>query len=582
MRKKTSAFLTTLAACLLGPVAQAAEHPLDVVLLLDMQPQQRAGDRLFVTDMSGTPRVNRQLYPARLNACLLRNVTVPSDLKNVTEESWGYAQLARRLTQGKRTDLLDIQGTYASAGAPDADKALQRLVQAWLRAQGATAGLELARCGGTPTLPNSLGYSNYENNDLHEELVAIPRVLLPYVQDLPRYAKATAGDYSKTMLFSFDELLGPAQTLSAAKQAQVDLDSRYAQLAASDDRSQVAALVRAAGALPRSGGELDYCATAAMDAALILGYRSLGLDMLPALLNEQISDSRNRIRFAGNTAYDSVNDIFIAITSQRKPCQVVLGTAKEVVDLRAALAAQGRGAQSALYGALLPLDDARDRYARSLDQGYENYGQLAFARTIGAGTAALKQLRTYGVQSLADYNREAAAMQDSGHTAETSATAVLNFLQDRKDAQGNGRSTLAQRDARLAQLRREREQLEQARRERRAAYEQQFPYEAVLSCSTGQQHQSLLPCFMADGLNSHLEITSGTAYVLYQPWEFARLGAETPGEGLVIPLRAAFEITAQNIGERMVLRAMVRETATGRTVYEKGAARFGVIRISRE
>jgi hypothetical protein len=456
------------------------------------------------------------------------------------------------------------------------------LVQAWLRAQGATAGLELARCGGTPTLPNSLGYSNYENNDLHEELVAIPRVLLPYVQDLPRYAKATAGDYSKTMLFSFDELLGPAQTLSAAKQAQVDLDSRYAQLAASDDRSQVAALVRAAGALPRSGGELDYCATAAMDAALILGYRSLGLDMLPALLNEQISDSRNRIRFAGNTAYDSVNDIFIAITSQRKPCQVVLGTAKEVVDLRAALAAQGRGAQSALYGALLPLDDARDRYARSLDQGYENYGQLAFARTIGAGSAALKQLRTYGVQSLADYNREAAAMQDSGHTAETSATAVLNFLQDRKDAQGNGRSTLAQRDARLAQLRREREQLEQARRERRAAYEQEFPYEAVLSCSTGQQHQSLLPCFMADGLNSHLEITSGTAYVLYQPWEFARLGAETPGEGLVIPLRAAFELTAQNIGERMVLRARVRETATGRTVYEKGAARFGVIRISRE
>jgi len=582
MRKKTSAFLTTLAACLLGPVALAAEHPLDVVLLLDMQPQQRAGDRLFVTDMSGTPRVNRQLYPVRLNACLLRNVTVPSDLKNVTEESWGYAQLARRLTQGKRTDLLDIQGTYASAGAPDADKALQRLVQAWLRAQGATAGLELARCGGTPTLPNSLGYSNYENNDLHEELVAIPRVLLPYVQDLPRYAKATAGDYSKTMLFSFDELLGPAQTLSAAKQAQVDLDSRYAQLAASDDRSQVAALVRAAGALPRSGGELDYCATAAMDAALILGYRSLGLDMLPALLNEQISDSRNRIRFAGNTAYDSVNDIFIAITSQRKPCQVVLGTAKEVVDLRAALAAQGRGAQSALYGALLPLDDARDRYARSLDQGYENYGQLAFARTIGAGSAALKQLRTYGVQSLADYNREAAAMQDSGHTAETSATAVLNFLQDRKDAQGNGRSTLAQRDARLAQLRREREQLEQARRERRAAYEQEFPYEAVLSCSTGQQHQSLLPCFMADGLNSHLEITSGTAYVLYQPWEFARLGAETPGEGLVIPLRAGFELTAQNIGERMVLRARVRETATGRTVYEKGAARFGVIRISRE
>ena len=582
MRKNTSAFLITLAASLLGPVVQAAEHPLDVVLLLDMQPHQRASERLFVTDMSGTPRVNRQLYPARLNACLLRNVTVPSDLKSVTEESWGYAQLARGLTKGKRADLLDIEGTYASAGAPDADKALHRVVEAWLRAQGATAGLELARCGGSPTVPNSLGYSNYESNDLHEGLVAVPRVLLPYVQGLPRYAKATAGAYSKTMLVSFDELLGPARTLSAAKQARIDLDSRYAQLAASDERGEVAALVRAAGALPRFGGELDYCATAAMDADLVRGYRSLGLDMLPALLNEQIGNSRNRIRFGGNTVYDSVNDIFIAITSQRKPCQVVVGTPKEIVDLRAALAAQGRGTQSALYGALLPLDDARDRYARSLDQGYENYGQLAFARTIGAGSAALEQLRTYGVQSLADYNREAAAMQDSGHTADTSATGVITFLQDRKDAQSNGRSTLEQRDARLAQLRREREQVEQARRERRAAYEQEFPYEAVLSCSTGQQHQSLLPCFMGDGLNSHIEITNGTAYVLYQPWEFARLGAETPREGLVIPLRAAFQIAAQNIGERMVLRALVRETATGRTVYEKGAARFGVIRISRE
>ena len=85
---------------------------------------------------------------------------------------------------------------------------------------------------------------------------------------------------------------------------------------------------------------------------------------------------------------------------------------------------------------------------------------------------------------------------------------------------------------------------------------------------------------MSDGLNSHIEITNGPAYALYQPWELNKLGNEAAGEGLVIALSNSFKLNMQNVDERLVLRLVVRETASGRVVYEKAAARFGVIRFS--
>jgi hypothetical protein len=157
---------------------------------------------------------------------------------------------------------------------------------------------------------------------------------------------------------------------------------------------------------------------------------------------------------------------------------------------------------------------------------------------------------------------------------------VLTYLQDLKDSQQRNVGVIVQRDARLLQLRREREQLEKSRREARAAYEKQYPYEAVISCGIEQRHQALIPCFMSDGLTSHIELTNGSAYALYQPWELAKLGSETPGEGLVIALGNTFKLDMQNVDERMVLKLTVRETATGKVVYEKAAARFGVIRYN--
>ncbi|MEI6814156.1 MAG: hypothetical protein WCL36_08235 [bacterium] len=573
------------AMTLLQPLEQRlrAQQPLDVVVLVDMQPHMRPADRLFATNMDGSPRVNRASFVARLNACLLRNVSVPENLKTVTPTSWAFANLAKRLTEQKRADLLDIEKTYATAGAPDAYKALQRVVEAELRKQAPDLRVNLSNCGGGPngrTISNTLGYQDWEHDDVYEELVAVPRAMLPFIQDLPRYAKATAGAYSKSLLISVDSLRAPAQAIVASAQGIADLDARYLQLAASDDRAHVAALVRAAGRLPQFGGEIDYCATRDTEAAVLLGYRSLQLSLLPPALVEQINRSRSRISYGRNITFESLNDIFVAITTGKQSCQVVVGTAKQIVELRASLTTQGRTAQLAQYGVLLPVDNVRDRYARGLNQGYENFAQLSFARAIGGGGAALAQLRTFGVQSLPDYQREAAAMQASGHTPDVSVTAVLTYLQDLKDSQRGGVTVLAQRDARLLKARGEREALETARREARAAYVKQYPYEAVISCGMNQRHQSLIACFMADGLTSHIEITNGSAYALYQPWEFAKLGSETVGEGLVIPLSNVFTLDMQNVDERMVLRLVVRETATGRVVYEKAAARFGAIRYT--
>ena len=55
-----SLLLPLLLSCQL---AAAADSPLDVVVLVDMQPNRRPADRLFTTNMDGSPRVNRAVYP---------------------------------------------------------------------------------------------------------------------------------------------------------------------------------------------------------------------------------------------------------------------------------------------------------------------------------------------------------------------------------------------------------------------------------------------------------------------------------------------------------------------------------------
>jgi hypothetical protein len=81
--------------------------------------------------------------------------------------------------------------------------------------------------------------------------------------------------------------------------------------------------------------------------------------------------------------------------------------------------------------------------------------------------------------------------------------------------------------------------------------------------------------------STELEIRNGTDYSMYKSFDLYRLGREQPGEGLIIPLNPTFEINAQNSSDSLTLRVKIRETSTGKGIYTKSAAQYGVIRVNR-
>jgi hypothetical protein len=77
-------------------------------------------------------------------------------------------------------------------------------------------------------------------------------------------------------------------------------------------------------------------------------------------------------------------------------------------------------------------------------------------------------------------------------------------------------------------------------------------------------------------LKSELELTNGSQYKMYQPWEVREVGRETP-EGVVIALRSNHKIKLQNVDNTLILSMKVVANATGRVVYNKSASRFGLV-----
>ena len=71
--------------------------------------------------------------------------------------------------------------------------------------------------------------------------------------------------------------------------------------------------------------------------------------------------------------------------------------------------------------------------------------------------------------------------------------------------------------------------------------------------------------------HSGLSIVKGEA-----SGEVRQLGNQT-AEGLVIPLRSNFKIQMQNVDDTLVLSVKVVSNATGRVVFTKSAAMYGVI-----
>lgn len=216
--------------------------------------------------------------------------------------------------------------------------------------------------------------------------------------------------------------------------------------------------------------------------------------------------------------------------------------------------------------------------------GYASKADYDFAQQFpNANQSIVNQLKNNSIKSKSELDQAISALKNDRYvTGDPTYQDVFNYLKDKKAADSKKIPVLKQKEIRLAEEKAASEKAAAENRRRQAEHAKEFPYTATILCSFSGQNYITQACFSGSGkygADTELEIRNGSNYKLYKPYELHQLG-NTSGSGLQIPLRNRFEIKAQNSNETLVLNLVIKSTATGEVLFQKSAARYGVIRAS--
>lgn len=115
---------------------------------------------------------------------------------------------------------------------------------------------------------------------------------------------------------------------------------------------------------------------------------------------------------------------------------------------------------------------------------------------------------------------------------------------------------------------------QQEEQDRLSRIAREYPYTAILKCGVGKDHINIAACFVGGKYSpdTQLEIKNGSDYGLYHVHELMSVGKEYR-DGLHIPLRSTFEISAKNAADSpVILTLIIVKTATNEEVFKKSAA----------
>lgn len=222
---------------------------------------------------------------------------------------------------------------------------------------------------------------------------------------------------------------------------------------------------------------------------------------------------------------------------------------------------------------------------------FANEADYKLGKNIGVDGLELQKLREHGINDSTGFKQLKAEFESnqSIYGSRFTVDSMLQYLQDKATATSKNQ-TVAQvvQDRNAAEAKalqhREREAAKQraaaeaqAARER-AEHAKEYPLEAVLTCKISDNQAPLQACFKAEYSDTELEINNGSEYHMYKFYDVHHAGQLT-NEGLVIPLRRHFSLKAQNASNDFILTTLVRDTKTGKVLFQKSAARFGVISV---
>ena len=410
------------------------------------------------------------------------------------------------------------------------------------------------------------------------DVVAVQRRVVPDLTALREFA-----DFEQFAEVKYDTLAQiVARRQQAASQRTQDAAAWTAEidtLAAAASGDKVGSVTLSSGPGERESIKACTLEYSGPQGQAVIAYGNNLVSYLSPGFRSRASDAK--ATFNSNQPYSGVfktiEDFYINYQKDPSKCHVFVDFPKNLKTLMTALARDRKG-MAVEVNNLVALPELREAWARK--QGFESLAASEFAGQIRANASSLKTLSEKGISDKAGFDKVVAEMRAAKYSDSTDVSDVLAYLADKATAsEKRGATAVSVRDDRLRAQRAEADRRAQEEQKRRAEYAKEFPYTATLICGMNDRHINIMACMSGRGsLKSQLELSNGSQYKMYQPWEVTQVGRET-SEGVVIPLRSDFKVKIQNVDDTLLLSLKVVSNASGKVVFNKTVSRFGVILV---
>lgn len=410
------------------------------------------------------------------------------------------------------------------------------------------------------------------------DLVLVQRQALPLlVNGSPEFAQGYETFHELAHLALFDQaaemLADQARRKQAVAQRLDELDS----LAQSGSVDKVGSL---AFGLPQRSGPVRFCTLSydGQNGAAILGYAQRGFSTQSEAFQAQAQRAQATLSADRPFAkvYANIDALYQALQTGADDCRVYVDFPANLKKLLTALQRDKKGAP--VINQLISSADLRDDWAKKI--GFQNYAEHETARDMKVTAQQFKALATYAIADAASFDAAVQEMQASQYSSSSNPADLISYLRDKEDAAGKpGATAISIREARQQAAREAAAANAAAERRRLESHAKEYPFIAVLTCGM-PDHINIVGCFVGGkyGVDTELTLKNGSNSAMYKVYNLQQAGEERR-DGFYIDLKRNFEIRAQNADDTLILGLKVIDRLSGKVLYQKQAARFGVVAV---
>jgi hypothetical protein len=220
----------------------------------------------------------------------------------------------------------------------------------------------------------------------------------------------------------------------------------------------------------------------------------------------------------------------------------------------------------------------RDYYGRDMNAYYrERPPPNLYTTTVTEDLRQIDAIQQWVVASALRIESQLAAQENNRIKAEKDATTrreadEKKFAEERAKRQEEERKRQEFLNSPEGKKQIAKEQEEE--RQRQKQFAQAFPFYAVVTCG---ENFPVHACF-SGRVNTELELRNGNEYKMYTLVDIMQIPQNQ--NGISFNLQNKFNIKMQNSNDTLILNLKIYSRANNSIVFEKSAARFGVIRAS--